>query len=222
MRFRIVTFLLIFCMISASLSYADSQGLDWSNTESPSPSSSSSPLFHFSDVEFRISGTSNVRDWDIVSDTLGGIIRLGPAYTQPDENSGNPAQWIEEVYLYIPNHSLESGIRMMNQTMNQSLESETYAKLEYRMTNIVDMLADSGSEEQGFIVNGVVGAAGSEYELEHEVYVRQLSGETFRIFGDFEMNMTDLGIEPPTFMRGALTTTDAVRVDYNFTVTFED
>ena len=214
MYFRKVTILLIWCLMSVSLCYAGTQSLDRNNSESPSS-------LHFSDVEFRISGTSNVRDWDIVSDSMGGVVRFGPAFTHPDESSDNSGQWLEEVYLYIPNHSLDSGNSIMNQTMNKSLESETYANLEYRMIDVEDMPAGNSSREKSFIVNGVVSAAGSEYELRHKVYVRQLSEETFRIFGDFDMNMTDLDIEPPTFMRGALTTADAVRVDYNFTVTFE-
>ncbi len=217
MYFRIVAYYLISLLMSVSLCYADGQNLDLDQTSSEPP-----PTLQFSNVEFRITGTSNVRDWDIVSDTMGGIIRFGSAFTHPEENSGNPGAWIEEVFLYIPNHSLDSGNPIMNQTMNNSLESESYPNLEYRMSDVEDMSAGSSSDELSFIVNGVLGAAGAEYELTHEVFVHQISEKTFRIFGDFEMNMTDLDIEPPTFMRGALKTTDAVEVNYNLTVTLED
>lgn len=211
MYFRKVMLLLISCVVSVSLCYAHNSGLDLNSSNSPSS-------LHFSDVEFRISGTSNVRDWKVVSDSMGGTIRFGPAFTDPDENSANPGNWIEEVYLYIPNHSLDSGNAVMNQTMNNSLKSETYDKLEYRMVNIEDMSASNSYDERSFVVNGVVSAAGSEHELKHEVLVLLVSEDTFRISGSFDLNMTDLDIAPPTFMRGALTTTDAVKVDYNFTV----
>ncbi len=214
MYFRKVTLLLILCVMSFSLSFAHNSSLDLN-------SSNSTSSLHFSNVEFRISGTSNVRDWDIVSDTLGGIISFGPAFTNPHDNYDNPSGWLEQVLLYIPNHSLESGNTIMNQTMNKSLKSETHDILEYKMSHVEEILAVNDTTMRSFLVNGVVGAAGALNELTHKVHVRQLSEESFQIFGDFSMKMTDLDIEPPTFMRGALTTAVAITVDYKFTITFK-
>jgi hypothetical protein len=215
LKYRMTTLLLISCLVSVSLCHAVSQSLESNSIKLPAS-------LHFSDVEFRISGTSNVRDWKIVSDSLGGTISFGPALTNPGDSSDNPGKWINTVYLYIPKHSLDSGNNIMNQTMNKSLKSEAYPNLEYRMSGVQDMLVENGSAERNFIVTGVLGAAGAEYEVTHMVTLHQLSGKQYQIFGDFDLNMTDFDIEPPTFMRGTLTTTDAIRVDYSFTIILSD
>ena len=85
------------------------------------------PIPRFTDLTFVISGTSNVRDWDINADVLNGVIQPGPLFATLAGSEGfenmpdGEGAWFEEVTLSIPADHLDSGIAVMNQTMHKHL-----------------------------------------------------------------------------------------------------
>lgn len=184
--------------------------------------SSHPALSVFEEVSFVISGTSNVRDWEIHSDTMSGIIVPGHTFshaagTEPDLSGTNPkSAWFDEVSLSIPAKTLDSGIGLMNQTMHTHLKSEEYPTISYRLVDVEEVTHSDEPGQITVMVIGIASAAGGENEVRHEVTLDFSDPDKLLISGEIPMLMTDFGIEPPTFMRGALKTDDAMMITFRF------
>ena len=212
MNFRISTFIFICYLVPVFFLYSAAHSTGQNTAENANE-------WHFSDVTFTITGTSNVRDWEIATDELTGMLRTGPAFAGFAESSDNPDQWFEEVSLSIPKESLDSGNSMMNQTMLTTFKSDEHPYLKYRVISVEEVKPGSNSDERIFLVDGSASAAGAEHGFKHEVSVQKKSSGSYLVYGTFDIKMTDLNMEPPTFMRGALKTADDTTVAYKFTIT---
>lgn len=182
----------------------------------------SNPVPRFTDVTFVISGTSNVRDWDINSEVLNGVIQPGSLFaslaaSDPVESvlEGEGA-WFEEVALSIPTDHLDSGIAVMNQTMHKHLRSEEYPELSYRLMDVESVSRDAETGKILVKAKGLASAAGEEHELVHEVWIDYSTPPLIRVSGELDVTFSDFKIEPPTFMRGALTTGNVMKISFAF------
>ncbi len=175
-------------------------------------------LLSIREVTFSISGTSNVRDWEVSTETMTGTIRIGPGFGKFDAEQNNTEQWFEEITLSIPNETLDSGISVMNSTMHDHLMSEEYPEIGYRLLDIESVQSGNYPAERKLILNGIVTAAGTDHNITHDVALRQ-EGNEFIVSGELDLKITDFDIKPPTFMRGALKTADEMTVSYRLILT---
>jgi hypothetical protein len=174
-----------------------------------------------------ITGSSNVRDWEAVSETVRGTVIAGPAMLAwlagPDEEGDSSySEWFERVSLSVAVNSLESGISALNNTMYETLLHEDHPRIMYRLTEVNDVRQGTDSNEIMLSVSGVARAAGSDHPVEHELSITRLSADSFTVSGEIEMLITHFQIDPPTFMRGALVTEDEVTVAYRLQLRASD
>lgn len=180
------------------------------------------PAPRFMDLTFVISGTSNVRDWDINADVLNGIIQPGALFANLAGSEGfenmpdGEGAWFKEVTLSIPADHLDSGIAVMNQTMHKHLRSEEYPELGYRLVDVESISRDLETGKILVKAKGRASAAGEEHELVHEVWIDLSTPPLIRVSGELDVTFSDFRIEPPTFMRGALTTGNAMKISFGF------
>ncbi len=174
--------------------------------------------FQIRDADFSISGTSNVRDWEIKSETLTGVIRTGNAFLQTGEDGHAPENWFEEVSLTIPANSLDSGINTMNNTMHETLDSDENPEITYYLESVESVRNGDGEQEYVLRIHGRAQAAGSYHQMTHEVIVVRENPQVFQVTGEFEVRFSDFEMEPPSFMRGALKTGDEIEVRFRFTM----
>ena len=170
-------------------------------------------------VEFKISGTSNVRDWDIETDEIRGVIIPGPGFFVSETEDSS--QWFEQVALTITNQTLDSGISAMTGAMHGYLKTEEYPEIHYRLEEILSV---ENAELPGAIkvrVRAVTQAAGNDHTLEHDVLVSPNGDNSYEISGILDLQFTDFEIDPPTFMRGALRTGNDMTVTYKLIVSEE-
>ncbi len=175
------------------------------------------------EASFIITGTSNVRDWKIEADTMAGTVKPGPAFYRAvipgaDEQTGSAERWFENVELHIPNQALDSGISLMNNVMHQYLDSEEYPEIRYRLKETVNTSSYNDGNSLIIAAMGVLSAAGSDHEMSHEVHFSREDSGSYEISGELQLHFTDFDIEPPSYMRGALTTDDAITVNYRVTL----
>ena len=169
------------------------------------------PSFDITEVSFVMSGTSNVRDWEIGSDKMTGSVILGPAFFNGEEGMD---QWFEEILLYVPNKSLDSGISAMNSAMHDNLKTDEHPQLTYRLAGVEEVTKAEDGESLTFRVNGVANAAGNDHQFVHDVVVSREGDGTYGVSGELDFKMTDFEIDPPTFTRGALKTQDRFSITY--------
>ncbi len=174
--------------------------------------------FQIRDADFSISGTSNVRDWEIKSETLTGVIRTGNAFLQTGEDGHAPENWFEEVSLTIPANSLDSGINTMNNTMHETLDSDENPEITYYLESVESVRNGDSEQEYVLRIHGRAQAAGSYHQMTHEVIVVRENPQVFQVTGEFEVRFSDFEMEPPSFMRGALKTGDEIEVRFRFTM----
>ncbi len=171
--------------------------------------------FEITEVSFTIIGTSNVRDWEIESDEMTGTVVFGPAFFGGGDD---PDQWFEEISLRIANESLDSGISAMNSAMHDNLETDEHPELRYRLGRVDRVTGSVDSGNLTFRVYGVATAAGNDHRFMHDVDVTLQDDGTYHVSGSMDLRFTQFNIEPPTFMRGALTTDNEMQVEYSFTL----
>ncbi|MDI6401305.1 YceI family protein [Balneolaceae bacterium ANBcel3] len=177
--------------------------------------------FSIQEVSFMISGTSNVRDWEIETDAMKGTITGGPAFSDPEAYMEHPEAWFNQVELTISNKTLDSGISAMNSTMHQTLNSEEHPQLTYVLDEVEYVWGDAEPMELTFLVHGTATAAGNEHRFSEEIIIKKLGENRYEVSSEMKLNMTDFDIEPPTFMRGALQTGDAMNIAFRIVLTSE-
>lgn len=169
-----------------------------------------------SSVEFKISGTSNVRDWDIETDEIHGVIIPGPGFFASE--SEDPSQWFEQVALTITNQTLDSGISAMTGAMHGYLKTEEHPEIHYTLEEILGVENAEKPGAKKVRVRAVAQAAGNDHTLEHDVLVIPNDNGSYEISGMLDLKFSDFEIDPPTFMRGALRTANDMKVAYKLIV----
>lgn len=167
-------------------------------------------------VEFKISGTSNVRDWDIETDEIHGVIIPGSGFFASD--TVDTSQWFEQVALSIVNQTLDSGISAMTGAMHGYLKTEEHPEIHYTLEEILSV---ENAESPGAVkmrVRAVAQAAGNDHTIEHDVLVSPKGEGSYEVSGVLNLQFTDFEIDPPTFMRGALRTGNDMKVAYKLIV----
>lgn len=189
------------------------------------------PYFKIIDSEIVISGTSNIRDWEVTTSSIsevGSKESIMTLFSNYPEKKALLDQALSGFYLRIPVEKLDSGIRIMNEKMREHLRSKMHPEIGYEILSVKEATFSTGEEECYQITfSGSADAAGVYHQMENDVSLctfypnnRDDSKRTkIHVFGTFEIKMTDFGITPPTFMQGALTTGDIIQVDFDFLLT---
>lgn len=183
--------------------------------------------FKIVDSHITISGTSSVRDWTVTTSTVsefGGSKSILKLFTDNPYNLLILDEALAGSFLRFPVKKLDSGIRIMNQTMLEHLKEEQHPEIGYKILGISN--AESDTYREGcylLTIFAAADAAGVFHEIEHDVSMclYNLKGndnshrKKIRLSGELELKMTDFGIDTPTFMGGTLKTGDAIQVGYD-------
>lgn len=149
-----------------------------------------------------VSGSSNVRDWSCTASQLAG--------TMDAELNGQSLSSVEGVTVVIPISSLDCGGRSLTSKVRETLTGES---------NLIRFTVDS-AEVAGDVVHagGTLSVADGTRSTEIVARATPADNGRIRLTGDVELNMTDLGIERPTAMLGALRADDEVSIKFDVTV----
>ena len=173
-----------------------------------------------------ISGTSSIRDWVVVTNAISVAKWNGSfemLFSQNPEDITDFNGIFAGSEFRLPVERFDSGVRIMNQTMMEHLNSENHPEISYTISHIREVVILEGNEECfQMAVTGSVEAAGVAYEMDHDVTLcmhqpsvsEEAERAKIRVFGEFEVLMTSFEIDPPTFMGGSLKTGDLVKVAF--------
>jgi polyisoprenoid-binding protein YceI len=151
-----------------------------------------------------IKGTSTLHNFECTTKTLDGIIGM--------DHSGNS---FTSVDISIPVLSIHSGSSSMDDNMYDALKAKQYPKIQFSLlmsdsTRIAFARADSVLPLQGNLTIG-----GKQKLIDLPVVAAKTGKGVIHVYGTKKLLMTDFGIDPPSFMFGALKTGNEVTIEFS-------
>lgn len=144
---------------------------------------------------FLVKGTSTMHDWESKSTSISG----GAVLTTNGE--------IKDCKLTIPVKTLKSGKSGLDDNMYKALKEPKFKEITF---------VQSGFEKSGnqnFIV-GKLTISGTTNTIKVPVTLSK-SGNGVTMKGSYKLKMTQFGVEPPSFMFGAMTTGDDLEIVFD-------
>ncbi|MDO5509687.1 MAG: YceI family protein [Weeksellaceae bacterium] len=155
----------------------------------------------------KVEGTSNVHDWNIVSNQVTGNIQV--------TKSGNTINALRGMTLTLPTESLKSNRSGMDRNTFRALKSDRAKTITYTVTS-VQSLRSTGANTYAVRANGQLTAAGVTKDLPIDFTI-QTSGNTLTVKGEKTINMKTWNIDPPTALMGSIRTGENVKIIFNGT-----
>lgn len=157
----------------------------------------------------QIEGTSNVHDWTADVEQLNFDITFNTSALASDSLS-NP---VENLSLTIPVEKMKSGKGGLDRRMHDALKSDNYPNITFNLTS--SELAEQTSDST-FQLNttGTVTIAGVSRDISFPVMGTIQDNGTFKFAGDYEINMQDYDVDPPTAMFGAVRSGEMVTISF--------
>ena len=117
----------------------------------------------------------------------------------------------------LPVRNLESDKNGLDKNAYKALKANKYENIVYKLASAKVIPDKAGNHLVK--TNGNLTVAGVTREVSMDVHCYINKDATIRCSGSEKLKMTDYGVEPPTFLLGAMTTGDAITLD--FTLVFK-
>ncbi len=152
-----------------------------------------------------LKGTSTLHNFECKSRTIEGSLAVD-----------NNAMTFAEVNVTIPVKGIHSGNSSMDDNMYEALKAKDNPNITFSLISVdTRAIAGQGTPTQKDTVRGNLTIAGKTLPVDLVVKVAHSKNGTIGVEGSQDLLMTDFGIEPPSFMFGALKAGNKVTVDFN-------
>lgn len=160
-----------------------------------------------SGFKLSMAGTSNLHDWVMTSETSDCTARFVL------NRKGDRLLSLEALKFSMPVGSLKSGHDVMDERTRNTLKADRYAAINYELRS-ASLLTTQ--KDQYFIkAKGILSIAGVNKEVLLEVNCTTDAAGAIVCTGKKVLKMTDFGVDPPSFMMGALTTGNEITIDFS-------
>lgn len=152
----------------------------------------------------KISGTSSLHDWDMVSETASGRLLA-------TQESGKIIE-INSLTVEMPAESIKSGKSGMDKNAYKALKTSQFKTVKF------DLKSASKNADGSWNFTGTFSIAGVNKSVTLKIKETTVGGQT--IFdGTYAFKLTDYKISPPTALMGTVKTGDDVKI--SFTLRFK-
>ena len=153
-----------------------------------------------SDPEMKVSGTSTLHDWDMVSTEASGtaLLRL----------SAGKVTAIQSVKITMPVKSLKSGKGQMDKNAYNALKEEDHPEITFKM---LETHQDGGNDWK---VSGRLQIAGNTQTVPFLLQI-VTEGKSISLSGSADVKLTDFKVDPPTAVFGTIKTGDEMTISIN-------
>lgn len=162
----------------------------------------------------QVEGTSTLHDWTSDVEEFGSYIKFNPAALEGDTLS-NP---VESLSLTIPVESIESGKGGMNRRTYDALKSDDFPNIMFQMNNAELVNADSALTSMELSVEGNLTIAGTSKNITLPVTGTKQEDGSYKFTGEYEINMKDYNVDPPSAMFGTIKAGEVVTVPFEIYV----
>lgn len=162
----------------------------------------------------QVKGTSTLHDWTSDVEEFGSYIKFNAAALEGDTLS-NP---VESLSLTIPVESIESGKGGMNRRAYDALKHDDFPNIMFQMNNAEVVNADSAMTSMELSVEGNLTIAGTSKNITLPVTGAKQEDGSYKFTGEYEINMKDYDVDPPSAMFGTIKAGEMVTVPFEIYV----
>lgn len=161
------------------------------------------------DVAVKLKGTSSLHDWEMDAKTATGEAQFVFA-----SGSETELESVKSLTFAIQVHNLKSDSNGLDKNAYKALKSDDFKDIQYKLSSTTVT-----PEKGGYLLKakGKLTIAGVNKDIEMIVHsvVNKDGSITFK--GTYALKMTDYKVEPPSFMFGAMSTGDAITLEFDVT-----
>jgi len=153
-----------------------------------------------SNQEFKVSGTSSLHDWDMVSEGARGQA------TMVIENG--EIKEIQNLRVDLPVKSLKSGNNRMDRTAYNSIDADKHEYVRFELTGVRNITS------QQILATGNLTIAGTT----RPVTLRSnytVNGSTVQFSGAHNIKFSQFEVDPPTALLGTVRTGDDLKISFD-------
>lgn len=152
----------------------------------------------------KVDGTSNIHDWSLNAENFHANLEI--------EMRGSILKDISKLEFTLEPNSLKSGKAGMDKNTYRALKTSKNEKISF---NIKEVKNINQLSETKFKVSttGILEIAGVKKQIPLFFYISP-DQDKISLEGEYNLAMTDYGVEPPTAMFGTIKTGDRVRVTF--------
>lgn len=157
-------------------------------------------------IDMRLSGTSTLHDWEMDASDVTGEARFVFRPGSKTELTSLPS-----LSFTLRVRDLKSDSKGLDKNAYAALKSEEHKDIVYHLTS-----STMSAEKGGHLLKtkGKLTIAGVTRDIDMDVHCVVNANGTITCTGKADLNMTDFKVEPPTFMFGAMSTGDAIKLDF--------
>lgn len=154
--------------------------------------------------QLKISGTSSLHDWDMVSDKATGKLVANV--------DGNKLAAITSLVVEMPAESIKSGKGGMDKNAYKALKTNQFKTVKF------DLKSSTKNADGTWNFTGTFAIAGATKSVTLKIKETTIGGQS--VFeGSYSFKLTDYKITPPTALMGTVKTGDDVKI--SFTLKFK-
>tara|TARA_R100000935_G_scaffold10105_1_gene20146 strand:- start:1500 stop:2078 length:579 start_codon:yes stop_codon:yes gene_type:complete len=151
-----------------------------------------------------VDGTSNIHDWTINAENIGGVLTV-------NFDDGKLKE-IEKLEFTVVAESLKSGKSAMDKNTYKALNTDKYKNITYTLEKVNSIEKVSGNNYK-VKTTGCLTIAGVKNNINLNFDLNSNSSHLV-LTGQYKINMTDYGVEAPTAMFGTIKTGENVVVKF--------
>lgn len=150
--------------------------------------------------ELKITGTSTLHDWEMVSTQATGEAVL----LQQD----GKLKEIQKLSVQMPAESLKSGKSAMDKNTYAALDTKKHKEIRFVLTSMTASGSQTWDAKGNFTIAGVSQPASFEVKSSP-------SGSGYNFQGNYAFELTDYKIDPPKALMGTVKTGNEVVIHFN-------
>jgi hypothetical protein len=164
------------------------------------------------DAFMKLSGTSTLHKWDMNASSF-----KGKALFAFKPGSATELTALKSLSFILAVSNLSSGEKGLDKNAYKALKTGQFKSIIYKLISAT--LSPESGNKYRLKTRGDLTIAGVTKEITMDVHCTVNTDTTITCTGTDQLNMTDYQVKPPKFMLGAMTTGDAVTLD--FTVVYK-
>ena len=153
----------------------------------------------------KITGTSNVHDWEMSASGMSVTMALVKESSQLKN--------ISAVEFTLPSKNIQSHNSIMDKKTWDAIKADKYSSIKFNLAN-VSGLSISGNQIKG-TASGTLTIAGKSNIVSIPFTGEINSSQEIKIAGSREIRLKDFNVDPPTAMMGTLKTGETVTIEFD-------
>jgi len=157
------------------------------------------------DIDMKLSGTSTLHKWTMDAKTFSG---------DADFKTGSAGQLtaVQSLTFSLAVANLKGSESGLNKNAYKALKANEYKDIDYKLLSAT--ITPEKDNKYLIKARGNLTIAGVTKEVTMDVEGVVNENKTITCTGSEKLNMTDYAVKPPKFMLGAMTTGDAITLDF--------